>query len=168
MARASFELEIEIPAPRARLHAFLCDLRNHLELHPLIVGIDEIAPSDEWPSARRYRIVDRVPIGPLRMRAEYVAAVEGVSENEIRAEAWQSPGVHLTTRYTLEDRGERTHLVERVRIDAPFVLRGFVKRQAEQAHRETLEKMRAHFAAKPDRAPAANREESGTRDAPLV
>ena len=68
-----------------------------------------------------------------------------MSDHEIRAQAWQSPGVHLETTYRLEDRGEGTHLAEQVSIEAPFGLRRFVTGQASRAHRETLEKMRAHF-----------------------
>ena len=145
--RSEFSDEIEIAAPRARLHAFLLDLHNHLELHPLIVSIEDLPPLPEAPGARRYRIVDRVPFGPLRLRAEYVAAIEPVSGHEIRAEAWQSPGIHLETSYRLQDRGEATLLAEHVSVEAPRGLRGFVTRQASRAHHETLRKMQAHFRA---------------------
>ncbi len=142
MPSVDFVDEIEIQVTRARLHAFLCDLNNYVPLHPFIESIEELAADDEMPGARRYRVVDRIPIGPFRFRTVYTAALDPVSEREVHGHAWQSPGVRLLTVYELEDIASGTRLVERVSIDAPWILRGFVASQARKSHHETLAKMK--------------------------
>lgn len=142
MALADFVHEIEIHVSRARIHAFLCDLQNYVPLHPLIESIEEISPADEMPQARRFRVVDRIPLGPFRLRTVYTAALEPVSEHEVHGHAWQSPGIRLHTVYALEDVASGTRLVERVSVDAPRILRRFVVSQARSSHEETLRKMK--------------------------
>ncbi len=143
MPATDFAHEIEIRVPRAQLHDFLCDLHNYVLLHPLIESIEEISPTDEMPGARRYRVVDRVPLGPFRLRTVYTAALESVSAGEVHGHAWQSPAIRLQTIYALEEAGAGTRLVERVSIEAPRILRCFVVSQARQSHQETLAKMKA-------------------------
>ncbi len=143
MPATDFVHEIEIRVPRARLHAFLCDLHKFVPLHPLIESIEEISPTDEMPGARRYRVVDRVPLGPFRLRTVYTAALESVSVNEVHGHAWQSPGIRMQTIYALEGAESGTRLVERVSVEAPRILRRFVVSQARQSHKETLAKMKA-------------------------
>jgi len=151
-ADGRFEHAAEIAVPRARLHAFLCALENFSPLHPLIESIRAIPPRPARPNARWYRVVDRIPVGPFRLKAVYTAAIEAVADDEVQGEAWQSPGVHLLTRYRLEALGpERTRLVETVGVDAPFGLRGFVARQASASHRVTLLKLKALLESDPVR-----------------
>ncbi len=99
MSPIDFVHEIEINVSRDRLRAFLCDLHNYIPLHPLIESIEEITPLAEMPRARRYRVVDRIPIGPFRLRTVYTAALEAVTEREVHGYARQSPGVRLHTVY---------------------------------------------------------------------
>jgi len=141
---ARFEHAIEIAVPRARLHDFLCDLDNYVPLHPLIQSIRALPPDPAHPAARRYRVVDHIPVGPFTLKTAYTAALEPIADDEVHGQAWQSPGVHLLTVYKLEARGDdRTRLVESVALRAPFGLRRFVARQASASHRVTLEKMKA-------------------------
>ncbi len=145
MPATDFVHEIEILVPCARLHAFLCDLHNYVPLHPLIESIEELSATDEMPRARRYRVVDRIPLGPFRLRSVYTAALEPVTEHEVHGHAWQSPGIRLHTIYALEEKQDAasgTRLVERVSIEAPRILRRFVVRQARQSHEQTLAKMK--------------------------
>ena len=142
MSAEAFVHRIEIRASPARLHAFLCDLHNYLPLHPLIESIDELPPTPEMPSARRYRVVDRVPFGPFRMRAAYTAALEPTNPLEVHGHAWQFPGIRVHTVYTLGGIPAGTRLTERVAIVAPLLVRRFVVAQARKAHHETLERMR--------------------------
>ncbi|MEZ4330320.1 MAG: SRPBCC family protein [Myxococcota bacterium] len=140
---ARFEHAVEIAVPRARLHAFLCALENLAPLHPLIESIRPAPPRAERPNARRYRVVDRIAFGPLRLRAAYSAELEPIAEDLVRGEAWQSPGIHLVTHYRLEALApERTRLHETCVIRAPRGLRGFVARQASASHRATLAGMK--------------------------
>lgn len=152
MAPNRFEHTVEIAVPRAALHAFLCDLDNYVPLHPLIESIRALPARPERPRARRYRVVDQIPVGPFRMRTAYTAELEPVSDHEVRGEAWQSPGVHLVTRYQLEERGKVTRLHEQVTLEAPFGLRRFVLRQARESHGVTLEKMKALLEGRAPRA----------------
>ena len=152
MAPARFEHEIEIAVPRTTLHAFLCDLDNYVPLHPLIESIRALPARPERPRARRYRVVDQIPVGPFRMRTVYTAELEPISDYEVRGEAWQSPGIHLLTVYQLEERGPATRLREQVTLRAPFGLRRFVHRQARDSHGVTLEKMKALLEGRAQRA----------------
>ena len=152
MAPARFEHETEIAVPRATLHAFLCDLDNYVPLHPLIESIRALPARPERPRARRYRVVDQIPVGPFRMRTVYTAELEPISDYEVRGEAWQSPGIHLLTVYQLEERGPATRLREQVTLRAPFGLRRFVHRQARDSHGVTLEKMKALLEGRAQRA----------------
>jgi hypothetical protein len=150
--RADFELSIEIAVPRARLHAFLCDLACFSALHPFIESITRLPADPARPRALRHRVVDRIPLGPFRLRTVYTAALEPIADDEILGEAWQWPGVHLTTRYRLADRGDKTGLREAAVVEAPLGLRGFVRRQAFAAHRTTLERLKALLESTPARA----------------
>ena len=79
MSSDEFTHEIEIAVTLARLRDFLCDLRNYLPLHPLIESIEELPPSAALPSARHYRVVDKIPMGPFRLQPIYRAALEPVA-----------------------------------------------------------------------------------------
>ncbi len=142
MPPIDFKLETEIRVTPARLHTFLCDLHNYVPLHPLIESIEEIAPLGEMPNSRRYRVVDKIPIGPFKLRTVYTAALESVSEHEVHGHAWQSPGVRLKTIYRLEETESGTRLVELVAVSAPRIFRNFVISQAQKSHEETLGKMK--------------------------
>ena len=138
-----FSHRIEIDVECAALHAFLCDLENYEPLHPLIESIEEIDPRSDLPGARRWRVVDRIPVGPFRMRTAYVAALEPVSDTEIRGHAWQSPGVRLRTVYSLSElAGGGTRLEERAFVRAPWGMRRFVVGQACASHATTLQRMK--------------------------
>jgi len=146
VAALSFSLQCSVRAPLEQVHAFLCDLNNYVELHPLIESIEEIEARPELPSAACYRVVDRISVGPLRFRSVYTAALEAVSPSEVRGYAWQSPGVQLVTRYLLQPEGrdqESTLLREECELRAPWGLRRFVVGQAERAHAETLQRLKS-------------------------
>jgi hypothetical protein len=143
MSPPDFVLEVELHAPRDRVRSFLCDLHNYRDLHPLIVAVEDLAADAARPKARRYRITDRIPFGPFGVTIAYTAAIEAQGPGRVRAEAWQTPGIHLTTEYELADLGYRgTRLVERVSVEAPWPLRRFTIRQARAAHRTTLDRVK--------------------------
>lgn len=142
MRSSDFVHEIEIGVSRESLCTFLGDLHNYVALHPLIVSIDELEPLAERPNARRYRVLDRIPVGPFTIRASYVAELETMDQGLVRGRAWQRPGVRVKTEYELTAVDAGTRLVERVAIDAPRLMRAFVVDQARRAHRDTLDKMK--------------------------
>ncbi len=137
-----FELECEIGVPLPVLQAFLCDLHRYVPLHPLIESIQDLPPSAELPNARRYRVVDRIPLGPLRLKIVYTAALDPVAEDEVHGYAWQSPGIRLHTVYALSKTDVGARLVERCAVAAHPLLRGFVIAQARRAHAKTLDEMK--------------------------
>jgi hypothetical protein len=151
MSAADFVLEIDMRVSPLRLHDFLCDLHNFVPLHPLIESIEEISPKeDDAPKLHRYRVVDRIPFGPFRLRTVYTASLESVSALEVHGRARQRPGVRLHTVYTLSEVAAGTHLVERVSVEAPRLLRRFVITKAQAAHEETLARMKQLLEAADD------------------
>jgi hypothetical protein len=142
MSGTHFELEQEFEVEISILHAFLCDLNNYVPLHPLIESIEQLSPSKDRPRARRYRVVDRIPLGPFKLRTAYTAALESIAENEVHGNAWQFPSIRLHTVYSLAATSAGTRLAEKVTVHAPWLIRRYVARQAKVAHVETLSKMK--------------------------
>lgn len=147
MASREFKLQIDIEVSPGEVRDFLLDLDNLAPLHPLIESIELLDSRPERPAARRYRVVDQIPMGPFHMRTVYTAELERLSDDEVCGRAWQSPGITLDTRYRLSplhesSHGRGTHLDEHVRVEAPFGLGRFVVGQASRAHAETLAKMK--------------------------
>lgn len=142
MSAIDFTHETEMRVAPTRLHEFLCDPNNYVPLHPLIESIEEIDPLDEMPNARRYRVVDRIPMGPFKLRTVDTAALDPVSDLEVHGHAWQSPGIRLLTVYRLSEVASGTRLVEQVSVSANRLLRGYVISQASKSHLETLGKMK--------------------------
>jgi hypothetical protein len=142
MADDTFTLEEDFDVAPSVLRAFLCDLNNLVALHPLIESIEELKPNEALPQAKHYRVVDRIPMGPFKLRTVYTAALDLVDENEVHGYAWQFPSIELHTVYALTETPLGTHLVERVSVHAPWLLRRFVLEQARRAHAVTLSKMK--------------------------
>ena len=147
----NFQHEIDVEAPPPAVTAFLVDLHNHRALHPLIETITDLPRPEARPTVRAYEIVDRVPMGPLRVRVTYRAEVEQVAADRIVAEAFQRPRVHLRTEYTVlaTDSGSRS--IEHVTVTAPFGLTRFVTAQAEKAHAATMARLPAQLQRSNDR-----------------
>jgi len=143
MAERSFAQSIEIAAAPAVVHAFLADLHRHRDLHPLIERIEDLPAQPGRTDVRRYRVTDRMHLGPLSFRITYVAEIKAIPPDLILGTAWQSPGVELRTRYRIAPMPDgRTLVSEDVLLKAPFVLIGYAQRQAAAAHRETFAKLK--------------------------
>jgi hypothetical protein len=150
MAERRFEQSIEIGVAPELVHAFLAELHNHRELHPLIERIEELPPDPRRPTVRRYRVTDRMRLGPIVFRIAYVAELDPSAPDLILGGAWQSPGIEVRTRYRLSPSSEGgTHVHEEVLIQAPLLLIGYAHRQAEAAHRETFAKLKVLLETRP-------------------
>ena len=166
MAERRFEQSIQIAAEPALVHELLGDLHRHRDLHPLIESIEDLAPEPGRSGVRRYRVTDRIRLGPLSFRITYVAEIEVVRPDLILGTAWQSPGIELRTRYRITPAPlGGTLLREDVLLEAPFPLIGYARRQAEAAHRETFAKLKLLLERESARvaAPREQRDEQRTR-----
>ena len=138
----AFELMQDIALPLPALHEFLCDLHRYVPLHPFIESIQDLAPIESLPGARVYRVLDRIPLGPFRLKMVYTAALGPVAEDEVHGHAWQDPNIRLHTVYALSKADRGTRLVERCFVDAKGLMRRFVVSQARKAHAKTLADMK--------------------------
>lgn len=136
----------EVPAPPGDVRDFYVDLDNIKLVHPLIVSVQATSRT-ETPEGylQTYRVVDRIPLGPLNIRINYRARLHVRSDGEVMTEADQSPGVRLrgTVSFTPIDGG--TRITERIRIAAPRPLAPMTTREAVKAHNEMLAGIRRHF-----------------------
>ena len=143
MAERRFEQSIEIGAAPGDVHTFLADLHNQRDLHPLIERIEDLPPDPARPDVRRYRVTDRMRLGPLSFRISYLAELKSLPPDEIAAAAWQTPRIEVRSRYRVAPApGGGTQLREEVLLKAPLLLIGYAHRQAEAAHRETFAKLK--------------------------
>lgn len=147
MASAEFQLTVEVDAAPDAVVALLADLDQLHVLHPLIESIRELPPTSERPDARRYRVVDRLTLGWLRLRTVYIAELRVLSETRVEGRAWQRPGVELHASYEVSDSEKGTRVEERTTLRAPRLLLPIVRPQAEAAHRRMLRNLGAHFEA---------------------
>lgn len=145
MRTTTFELESTTTAPRPRVHALMSDLRNYVDVHPLLLRVVELPRDPCAPYTQRCRVYERVHIGPIPVRSSYLATIHARSEHELLGEAWSFPRVHLRTIYTLLDESPGTRIRERVVIEAPGPLISFVRRTARSAHAELLERIARHL-----------------------
>ena len=145
MSSSGFENEVLIEESPETVRTFLLDLHNHTALHPLIESIVDLAPRPDQPKAKHYEIVDKVPVGPFRLKATYRATIEELSANEVLAQAWQKPKVYLKTTYRIDAAVPGTRLHESCEVSAPRLLRRFVTTQARQAHAESLQALKQHL-----------------------
>ena len=164
MAERSFEQSIAIGAAPEVVHAFLADLHRHRDLHPLIERIEDLPAHPGSPDVRRYRVTDRMHLGPLSFRIAYVAEIRPVPPDLILGTAWQSPGIEVRTRYRVTPAPGGTLVREDVLLTAPLLLIGYAHRQAETAHREMLAKLKALLEGGSARDAAVAREQREQSD----
>ncbi|BDB39861.1 MULTISPECIES: SRPBCC family protein [Mycobacterium] len=145
---AHFErtLTEQVPAPPDQVRDYYVDLDNIRLVHPLIVSV-ELLDRSETPDGYRvgYRVVDRIPLGPITTKVTYRARLHVPVEGDVHTEADQSPGVRLrgTVSFTPIDGG--TRITERIRFAAPRPLAAFTVRQGVKAHARMLYGIRRHF-----------------------
>jgi len=147
MAQDRFENGIFIRTDPERVARFLEELSEQAALHPLIVAIEEVpGRGGDAPGSRRYRIRDRLRMGPVTFYIRYEATVwRDPVRGEVISEVSQFPAVRLrnVTRCRAEKDG--TAVEERVEISAPWMLLGYVVKQARQSHARMLENLKARL-----------------------
>lgn len=139
-------LSEHVPAPPAAVRDFYVDLDNIKLVHPLIVSVETVSRG-ETPEGyqQTYRVVDRIPLGPLTIRTSYQARLRVPARGDVLTEADQSPGVRLRGRVSFEPVDGGTQVTERIGITAPRLLAGVTIREGVKAHVKMLAGIRSHF-----------------------
>ena len=146
VAHAERTVSEEIPAPPDAVREFYVDLENIRRVHPLVVAVrmtGQHQTADGY--LKSYRVQDRIPLGPLNLRINYVARLHVSDAGEVLAEADQFPRVRLRTKVTFEPIDVGTRITECMHIEAPRVLAAMTVREAVKAHTTMLAGMRRCF-----------------------
>ena len=148
MAHAERTLTEDVPAPPQVVRDFYVDLDNIKVVHPLIVSVQTLSRIETSEGyAQSYRVVDRIPLGPLTLKITYTARLQVPADGDVLTEADQSPGVRLRGTVSFEPAGGGTRVTERIRIAAPRLLSAITIREGVKAHIEMLAGIRRHFEA---------------------
>ena len=146
ITRVERTLYEDVPGPPGDVRAFYADLDNIKLVHPLVVSVrtlDRSETSDGY--VQTYRVSDRIPLGPLRLRTSYVARLHVPAAGDVSTDARQFPRVRLRGSVAFEPTATGTRVVERVQIEAPWPLASVTTRKAVEAHTEMLAGIRRHF-----------------------
>jgi hypothetical protein len=136
----------EVPGLPDDVRGFYVDLDNIKLVHPLVVSVRTV-DRRETPDGyvQIYRVVDRIPVGPVRLRTNYVARLYVPVTGDVLTEARQFPGVRLSGTVSFEPITAGTRVVERIRIEAPRPLASMTVDKAVEAHTEMLAGIRRRF-----------------------
>jgi hypothetical protein len=146
ITRVEHTLYEDVPGPPGDVRAFYTDLDNIKLVHPLVVSVQTVDRSDTADGyVQTYRVGDRIPLGPLRLRTSYVARLYVPVTGDVLSEARQFPRVRLRGTVAFEPTETGTRVVERVQIEAPWPLAAVTTRKAVEAHAEMLAGIRRHF-----------------------
>jgi hypothetical protein len=139
-------LSEHVPAPPDAVRDFYVDLDNIKLVHPLIVSVETVSRSATPDGYQQsYRVVDRIPLGPLTIRTSYRARLRVPARGDVLTEADQSPGVRLRGTVSFEPVDGGTRVTERIGITAPWLLAGLTIREGVKAHVKMLAGIRSHF-----------------------
>jgi Polyketide cyclase / dehydrase and lipid transport len=147
ITRVERTLTEDVPGRPEDVRAFYADLDNLTLVHPLVVSVrtvDKSATADGYEQT--YQVTDRIPVGPLRLRATYAAHLQVPSTGAISTDARQFPRVRLRGTVSFTPTGSGTRITERIGIEAPRPLLGLTVRKAVEAHTEMLAAIRRQFA----------------------
>lgn len=139
-------LSEQVPAPPDAVRDYYVDLNNLKLVHPLIVSVETLQRSDTQDGYQQtYRVVDRIPLGPLTIRTSYQARLRVPVSGDVLTEADQSPGVRLRGTVSFDPVDGGTRVTERIAITAPRPLAGVTIREGVKAHIKMLAGIRGHF-----------------------
>lgn len=139
-------LSEHVPAPPDAVRDFYVDLNNIKLVHPLIVSVKTMSRSETSDGYQQtYRVVDRIPLGPLTIRTSYQALLRVPARGDVLTEADQSPGVRLRGTVSFDPVDGGTLVTERISITAPRLLAGVTIREGVKAHVKMLAGIRSHF-----------------------
>jgi hypothetical protein len=144
--RAERTLSEQVPAPPDAVRDFYVNLDNIKLVHPLIESVESVSRSATPDGYQQtYRVVDRIPLGPLTIRTSYQARLRVPARGDVLTEADQSPGVRLRGAVSFDPVDGGTQVTERIAISAPRLLAGVTIREGVKAHVKMLAGIRSHF-----------------------
>jgi len=135
----TFTYAIDAPCDAATAADLLGDPRRNGELHPLIQSV-AVAPTQPGAIAS-YRITDRLPLGPLRLRIVYEADVITRSETHVVTVARQRPRTTVRNDTRIDSVDGGVAITVSITITAPTPLFGYAFRTARAAHLELGERI---------------------------
>lgn len=147
MRESNYQLSLTINAPWDKIYAFVADLPNHAQIHPLIVGIREVGrPEMHNGFPRRYfKIRDRLLIWKIPLYFSYSTITTLDPPYQLVAEAYQFPRVSLHNTLRCEPDGMGAKVSEKVVVRAPNLLHNYVVQQAKAAHWQSFLRLKAIF-----------------------
>ena len=141
----------DVPGPPDDVRGFYADLDNIKLVHPLVVSVRTVGRSETTDGyVQTYRVGDRIPMGPLRLRTSYVARLYVPVTGDVLSEARQFPRVRLCSTVAFQPIEAGTRVVERIRIEAPRPLASVTARKAVEAHTVMLAGIRRRFEPAPN------------------
>lgn len=139
MSRRSFEVRTEVPVAPAAAVDFLVDLSAHRGLHPFLVDAHvEEEGTDEGLPSRRWRVLERPRLGPLRYPIRFTATLTRLSPSSFRSRVEAAPGCTIDALTTATPVPGGAMLHEQALVVAPLPLVGYMARQARVAHERTF------------------------------
>lgn len=154
MTRTSnYQLTIEIEEGAREVFNFFCDLQNHVHLHPLLteVKIVKTFQNEQGQEVTVYEIHEKVKMfGFISVPNTYIAHRIVLKETQICIfEVKSFPRISLSSSYTFSECGaNKTVVEEKVRIETPWGLSGFVTKTAQKAHLTLLERLKQYLEQK--------------------
>jgi len=143
MTEGRFEIDIHIDREPKDVLALISNYNLHTAIHPLILSVEQI---DTPPGAiGRYLITDQLQLGPLRFKIVYRADILRVTSREVYTEAYQSPGTHISNLTQVNPEPGGSRLKETITLRAPGLLFGYAFSQAQNAHKEMLERIKRYL-----------------------
>lgn len=142
----TFELEQWVNGPIDAVYALLSDPTRLAVLHPLI---ERVTVTHRDDARVEVDLFEHVPLGPFKVPNSYRATyfVHPEAPRRLRARGESAPKVVIDAEYSLEQEGDRTHVVERTTVSALPGLGRFVANTAREAHRKQLANLSEYFDA---------------------
>ena len=137
-----------VPAAPALVRAFYVDLRNIVQVHPLVVVVRSTARcATPGGYTETYRVRDRIPLaGGIALPISYEVQIVVPARGDVTTESRQFPRVRLSSVVSFTETAEGTRVTESIDFEAPKPLAALTIRQATAAHVEMLAGIRRRFA----------------------
>ena len=150
MTTTNYQLDIVIERSVEEVFPFFCDLRNHVHLHPLLtkVKITDTFENKVGQAVTTFKLEEKIKVmGGLSMPNTYVAhRILSEDKNTCTFSVKTFPNVDLSSSYIFLEVGNQcTKIEEKVNIQAPWGLSGFVTKTAKNAHITLLKKLKQYL-----------------------